>query len=305
MKFSEFHLIDDLRRTAKILGAPFSEPMVQRIAEAYSRCFSSGAVILKTTSRPGDELNLRFFPRKQVDTTGIALRAGLLREQSTGTRFIRLLSDVFDGTESCGFDMTHGMVKTWVYLGGVRPVEEMLDTGLVPSAVRQHLPAFHRIGLDYARFVAVDHRQNKANLYFRTTGPSDQGKCERILGLVGVASPSHDLVNEIRHFVPQDFCLAVTVSLETGTLERACFYALKRPVDQVPEVPERLKTFLLHAPNYDRPLVQVLGWSFGHEGDAYLQAAKSYCGDVAEVLADTDCYLNCSAARGPLLAEMG
>ncbi|MFI6663019.1 aromatic prenyltransferase [Streptomyces sp. NPDC050523] len=305
MMFSTEQLIEDVLKTAKGLEAPCCEPVSRKVVETFSDCFADGATVWKTTGRPHDHLYYRFFARTSTDTISTAFDAKLLERETTATRLIRSWSGMRGArvTQSCDFDAFNGLAKTWLYLGGMRPADEVLDRPFVPDGLRRQLGTFRTAGLGFIRFMAVDHRHETVNLYFRASGPIDATCCAPILDLVQVPVPEPELLADIRRFVPEDFCVAVTVSLGTGKPQRACFYALKLPPGRFPCIPERITRFFREAPCYDADTVNVVGWSFGAEGGTYIKAEKSYTGDMVGLLTDWDCYFSGSTQRDPVLAK--
>jgi isopentenyl-diphosphate delta-isomerase len=303
VSFSRAQFLDDIRTTAHALDAPFSEHVTRRALDTFADNFSDGATVWKTTERPGDHLCYRFFARTRNDTIAAALRAGALARETDCTRLMRYWTDAHPGaSQSCDFDALNGLAKTWLYLGGMRPATKVLGHAFVPDALRGRLGVFHAARFDYLRFVAVDHRHSSANLYFRTRGPITAARLGEILDLVGALPPAAALADENRGFVPEDFCVAVTVSLRTGKLERACFYALDIPADRPPALPERISRFFAKAPCYDAHAVNVVGWSFGPSGGTYIKAERGYVGDMAALLTDWDCYFSGSTQKDVVLA---
>jgi len=303
--FSETRFLHDIRATAAILEAPFSERVTCKVIDSFADNFKDGATVWKATEHAGDPLSYRFFARSRNDTIQTALRVGLLGNETDCTTLIRRWSDAYgDTTQSCDFDTLNGLAKSWIYLGGMRPADEVLGRSFVPQVIRDQLRIFHAVRLDYIRFVAVDYRHETANLYFRTRGPITPTRCTEILALVGLGPPPPEVVAEIRRFVPEDFCVAVTVSMRDGKLERVCFYALKLPPGELPAVPERIARFFAKAPSHDACTVNVLGWSFGPEGGTYIKAEKGYLGDMAALLADWDCYFSGSIRKDRVLGTV-
>ncbi|NUW36375.1 hypothetical protein HTZ77_33940 [Nonomuraea sp. SMC257] len=303
VSFSESLFLDEIKRTAAALGARYEEDLTRKVLDTFGDGFRDGATVWKTTGRPGDHLCYRFFARAQNDTVATALKAGLLAEESAATRLIRDWTEAQGGaaTQSCDFDAANGLAKTWLYLGGMRPAEEILGRSFVPAGLRGQLDAFHAAQLDYLRFVAVDHRHQTVNLYFRTRGPITMDRCAEILRLVDAAPPDEAQLADIRTFVPEDFCVAVTASMATGAPERCCFYALKLPPGRFPAIPERIAQFFAEAPSYDDTTVNAVGWSFGRRGGTYIKAEKGYLGDMSALLTDWDCYFSGSTQKDPVL----
>jgi 4-hydroxyphenylpyruvate 3-dimethylallyltransferase len=300
--FSDVQFMTDATVLAKALDAPYREESIQTVLEVYGEHFNTGAVLWKTTDRPGDRLYYRFFARERTNTVAAALRAGLIRPSAL-TELVaqwgeRLGQDV---VESCDFDCQDGMAKTWVYLGGMRPAEEVLDVPALPSALRTRVPALRRTGLTHIRFAAVDYRTNTINVYFRGRGPLTHARATEVLATFGIAAPAQVSVDHMGAVMPTDFCVAVTFAVDSGLARRACFYSLGIPEDLLPPLPQRLATFFQEARCQDAEPIRALGWSFGTGGQSYLKAEHAYCGDMAGRLRDWDCYLAGSDNRDPIL----
>ena len=300
--FSEARFFEDIRSTAAALHAAFSEDVTRRVLETFADDFSMGATVWKATERPGDHLSYRFFARSRKDSIGAALQSGLLAARNDCTALMTRWTEAYPSSaQSCDFDASNGVAKTWLYLGKPSPADEVLGQPFVPVTLRDRIAAFHRAGLDYVRFVAADHRHRSVNVYFRARGPISMAQCARILALVDVVPPAPELLAEMRSFLPDDFCVAVTVSLDTGQLERACFYVVGLPAGRFPTLPERVSRFFAVAPSLDATTVHVIGWSFGRAGGTYIKAEKGYVGDMAALLQDWDSYFSGSSQRDPVL----
>lgn len=304
-QFSVKQFFSAIRSTAALLDAPFSADTTRAVLNVYADNFRDGAIVWKTTGRPGDALCYRFFARARNDTIGMAVAAGLARPDGASISLARDWSRWFgaETIESCDFDAGVGLAKTWLYLGGMRPADDVLRPAFVPDSIRRHRAAFHRVGFDYVRFAAVDHRHASVNLYFRSQGPLTARRCAGIVELVDAAPPSPRQFAEIDALVPTDFCVAATINLADGTLQRLCFYALGLTAGTFPELPERLVRFFSAAPSHDASPMNVVGWSFGSAGGTYLKAERGYLGDMAGVLAGWDCYFSGSTQRDPVLVK--
>ncbi|GHJ35663.1 aromatic prenyltransferase [Streptomyces sp. TS71-3] len=286
--FSPARFLADARRTAARIDAPFCAATTRRAVEAFAEGFHTGAVLWKTTSRPGDALSYRFYSRIRSDTTQTAARAGLIPPDSPVTGLIRSWSALNeDATQSCDFDAHRGLAKCWVYLGGTLPLEAVLGADRVPQALRRQEQVLRERGLDHVRFLAVDYLGGTVNLYFRVRGPYSGAQHRGIAGLAGSPAPPERTVREIRGSLPrQHYLAAVTLSLTTGLAERVCFYATRIPDELFPDTGARLGRFFAAAPSHDPTDVNVLAWSFGPAGTAYLKGERSYCGDLAGLFTD-------------------
>ncbi|MEV7387080.1 aromatic prenyltransferase [Streptomyces sp. NPDC091215] len=288
----------DVRATAAGIGAPIAHHITDTVLDVFRDNFAQGATLWKTTSQPGDQLSYRFFSRLKMDTVGLAVEAGLLDAGHPTVPVVAAWSGLYDGApvQSGDFDAGRGLAKTWVYFGGLRPAEDILSVPALPQPVQARLKDFLALGLAHIRFAAVDWRHHSANVYFRGQGPLDTAQFARIHALAGSPPPAGDLVAEVLAYVPEDYCVAITLDLHTGGIERVCFYALKVPKNALPRIPERIARFLEVAPSHDPEECNVIGWSFGRSGD-YVKAERSYTGNMAEILAGWNCFFHGEEGR--------
>lgn len=287
---------------ATALDAPCREESIRTVTEVFREHFNTGAVLWKTTDRPGDRLYYRFFAREDTDTVRTAIEAGLIRPSAMTDLVAQWKERLPDMVESCDFDCLDGLAKTWTWLGGMRPAEVVFDIPAL-AALRTHLPALLGAGLSHVRFAAVDYRSSTVNVYFRGRGPLTDERAGEVLAAIGIGAPDHVSAEHMRSVMPTDFCLAVTFTVESGLAQRACFYSLGIPEDRLPPLPSRIATFFKNAACQDAEAIRALGWSFGAPGkSAYIKAEHAYCGDMAGRLRDWDCYFAGSEQRDPILA---
>lgn len=303
-EISSARFLEDVRTTATTIGAPFSERTTYRVLDAYSKSFSTGAVLWKTTSRPGDGLSYRFYSRDRSDTLGIAVRAGLLDPETPLVPLVTSWSSLNGGStnQSCDFDAESGLAKTWVFLGGTLSLDEVLGVDFVPETLRRHAPVFRQQGLEHVRFMAVDYHHNTVNFYFRVRGPFSREQHMGITRIVQGPPPEEMLTTEILEFLPKnDYLTAVTVSLDSGSLERAAFYAAQIPEGKFPVVGERLSLFFSHAPSRDAKDVNIVAWSFGARGGSYVKGERSWHGDLASLFKGWNVIVSGSEQKDPAL----
>lgn len=306
--FSRTRFLADLRTTAEALGTPYSESVTHEVLDAYAPAFREGAVLWRTTDRPGAGLDYRFYARRPMDTVTIARRAGFLAEDDPLAGLVRTWSGLYGGApeQSCDFDAALGLTKTWVYLAGTRPVDDVLDAPGAPAVLRELRPVFHGLGLDHVRHVAVDYRRRSVNLYFRARGPVDPEQCRRFTALAGAEPPGERLFGEMAAFLSRGaYTFSVTLSLATGAVERVAFYALKLPAGQFPSFGSRLRTFFATAPSHDPEEMNAVAWSFGAGGATYVKAERSHCGDLVELIRGWNTFFSRSETTDPALAVPG
>ncbi|MGH3887885.1 MAG: aromatic prenyltransferase [Pseudonocardiaceae bacterium] len=303
-RLSSDRFLEDVRTTAAAIGAPFSERATRRILDVYEKNFSTGAVLWKTTSRPGDSLSYRFYSRDRTDTLDLAVRAGLLDPETPLAPLVTSWSSLNGGSanQSCDFDAGTGLAKTWVFLGETLSLDEVLGVDLVPETLRRHAPVFRQQGLEHVRFMAVDYRYNTVNFYFRVRGPFSRAQHVGITRIVQGSPPPEVLTVEIGELLPKnDYLTAVTVSVDSGLLERAAFYAAQIPKGKFPVVGERLSLFFSQAPSHDATDVNIVAWSFGGHAGSYIKGERSWYGDLASLFKEWKVLASGSEQKDPVL----
>jgi hypothetical protein len=287
--FSEERFLNDVRKTAAAINAPYSEHAVLEVLKAFKECLTDEAVIWRTTSRPNDKLNYRISIRSGLDTVALAIKAGFVKPDNHLARLIKSWSSLYNGdTEhGCDFDAAlAGVAKTWVNLKTLRPVDDVLNADLVPDVVRAHGPTFHSLGLKVVRFVAADYHGNTINLYFRAPGPVTKDQAAKLVNLAQCPPPTEEEFEDMRTYLnPDGFPFATTIEYATGIIRRVAFYALDIPEGKTPTtVNDRMRKFFDIAPSYDRKICRIVAWSFGMGGSKYLKAESSYVGESGDLL---------------------
>jgi 4-hydroxyphenylpyruvate 3-dimethylallyltransferase len=288
--FMPRRFVSDIEETASAIGAPFSREVTRRMLDTYAEGFATGAVLWKTTSRPGDALSYRFYSRRRWDTMGIATRAGLVTPGSPLSELVTSWSGLNDGqpVQSCDFDADSGLAKAWVFLGATVPLSEVLGAQGVPQRVLDLAPTLREHGLERVRYTAVDFRHSTVNVYFRVQGPFSAEHLRKIAGLAHSPDADEALFEEIRARMPRkDYVAGVTISLDRGRIERVAVYAADLPKDQLPSTSSRITRFFSAAPSYDEREVNVVAWSFGPQGH-YVKAERSWFGNLASLFKRAD-----------------
>lgn len=280
--FSPSRFLKDAEEFCKMLDAPFSSSKSCAVLKAYSNHFSNAPVGWRATSKDS-ALNYRFFQGRSTDVVEIAIQAGFIR-RSFLSDLVQAWSMLFNGEvqQWCDFDTSKGLVKTWLFLGHTRAMGDVLDLDFVPNSIRRHLATFRAHGLNRVRTVAVDWSSTTVNVYWRVPGPLSISQAHGLLALAGCKPPDDGEIKEIAGLSGAkdgSFAFALTVSIESGELERAAIYATKLLREQLPSVNSRLETFLNHAPDYDSEEWITVGWGFAKDGRRYMKAEKSYCGN--------------------------
>ncbi|WP_239333819.1 aromatic prenyltransferase [Frankia sp. CiP3] len=286
-QFSAQQFLRDAKTTADAIGSGYSESVTRTVVNAYAQSFHEGAVLWRATDKPGATLNYRFYERRVTDTIGVAVRAGLLSPDNKMAYLINSWGDLYGGTptELCDFDAERGLSKTWLYLGGIRPVEDILAVPAVPEPIRRHEPLFRDLGLVAVRHVAVDYHHDTANIYFRTAQQITPQQCEQFISLARGKMPGDAVLKDMSKFTaPDGYTFSVTMSVDDGVIQRVGFYALRLPLGEFPSIDERLRIFFRTAPSHDEEEMNAVAWSFGPEGTNYMKAERSYCGQLVALM---------------------
>lgn len=293
--FSPVKFIEDLQFVCGIHGAAFSKSHTEQVLQVYEKSFRRGAVLWRITDRPSDSVNYRFYERVSVDTIQPAIEAGLLDPQNPMIPLIQSWSSLFDGIpqQSCDFDAETGLVKAWVYLGGMQPLDAILDAEHVPAAIRQHREVFHSLNLKFVRHVAVDYRACTVNLYFRAPGPLSLEQLTMYSALASSSNIGRAEFEEMsRHLNPAGFTLSVTIDSSSGHIQRVAIYALKVPRENLPVHDQKVLAFFRQAPSYDLEDFNAVAWSFGSGNSTYIKAERSYTGNLVQLSRDWNSALS-------------
>ncbi|KAI0201403.1 prenyltransferase-like protein [Astrocystis sublimbata] len=286
--FSSGRFIADYKKTADHLGAPYSEEVVQGTLTNFPGLFDQGSVSWRATSRDNDQLNYRFYIPVNVDTISMAAKAGYIDPTKPMARLAKSWSSLFNGepAEWCDFDSDKGLAKTWILLKGLRSVDHLLDADEVSESVRAHRETFHKLGLKYCHFVAVDHHSNSLNLYFTVPGPITEAQATAYTALAGAEPPTAEEFADMREYVPEHrFAFAVTMEGATGKIKRVSIYALNIPEGPLPKTAnDRLRQFFAEAPCYDSRQARTIGWSYGNGNSKYMKGEASYTGELGNFI---------------------
>src|SRR5690349_20054427 len=134
-KFDTSEFLEDIRKTAAAIGAPFSESATKKVLDIYKEQFNEGGVILRTSNQPRAKLDYRFFMRRKTDVMALAEQEGFIQPGDELSDLINSWSSLYDGKPeaSADFDAVKGLAKVWLFFGAIRPVEEILAAPAVPE----------------------------------------------------------------------------------------------------------------------------------------------------------------------------
>ncbi|KAI0814245.1 prenyltransferase-like protein [Xylaria sp. FL0064] len=299
--FASGQFVTDYKKTADLLGAPYSEDILQATLTNFPGLFEQGSVSWRATSRENDQLNYRFYIPSNVDTISLAAKAGYIDPNQPMARLAKSWSNLFNGepAEWCDFDSESGLAKTWILLKGLRSVDDLLDADAVPESTRAHRETFHKLGLKYCHFVAVDHHSGSLNLYFTVPGPITEAQAAAYTALAGASPPTVEEFADMRKYVPEHrFAFAVTIQGDTGKIKRVSIYALNIPEGPLPATcNDRLHRFFAEAPCYDKQQTRTIGWSYGNGNSKYMKGEASYTGELQNFVKNSRAVPNETMAK--------
>ncbi|KAE9377664.1 hypothetical protein N431DRAFT_527667 [Stipitochalara longipes BDJ] len=287
--FCPNRFLADIRKIINTLGIAYSDETTRNIVKLYAINFEEGPVLWRYTDRKGDPLNYRFYERRPVDLATVAEKAGLLPRDNSLTKLVKSWCSLYDGPgtpeQSCDFDSAAGLVKIWVYLKGIRPLDDILNAYGVPEQLKIHQATFYSLGLDSVRHVAVDYEKNTVNLYFRARGPVSAEQAASFIALAGGFPPSEKQFAELeKDLNPKGFTFSVTIVPASGAISRVAFYALRLPIGTFPEINSQLKSFFATAPSCDTEEMNAIAWSFGKGNMNYVKGERSYSGRLVSLM---------------------
>lgn len=279
----------DLEQLCLTLGVPYSEQTTKKVLAAYSTSFQRGAVQWRFTDRPGDPINYRFYERETLDTIQPAITARLLDAENPMIRIFQSWARLWDGApiQLCDFDAQQGLSKSWLYLRGLRKLDEILDAPDVPKTILQHCETFHNLNLTRVRYVAVDFKAHTVNFYFRAPGPLTYEQATKYVALAGSPPPTVPDYEEMSSVLSADgFAFAVTIKVSDGSIGRVGIYAVKFSENAAVASQNRtLGRFFTVAPSYDKEDLNIVSWSYAKSGKSYMKGERSYCGELNQILA--------------------
>ena len=286
--------LDDLRKTAEAIQAPFEPAVTQKTLEVFDAELRRCVVQLKATCQPDAGVYYRFFYKWERDLTALAQEHGLIPRESSP--IVDLQEQVLKncpGATRAGLDLetSFGLAKVWTFTGGPTPIEQLLRLPAIPESVHQHLDFFHRHGLRHVFFVASDFQQNSMNVYF---GLEDDCRSEtwiRTLAEETGETPDDEAISQMLSSLAVSVGVGATFSWDAPEMGRWCLYGLNIPyddallTDSLPTLPERLQRFRQSAPSLNEAPQYNVAWSFGPAG-LYTKLEKSYAKDA-------DYFLTC------------
>ncbi|KAL3423547.1 hypothetical protein PVAG01_05294 [Phlyctema vagabunda] len=288
--FSAPRFLEELEQGSASMGAPYSEKSTKTVLDAFGHKFSEGAIQLIATSRPGEPIIYRLLMRKPADTIDIAVGAGLLASDNAIAPIVQSVKSLWEvAYEQCDFSSDGGLVGSFVYLGPLRKLDEVLEAPLMPEGVKKQAPVFHELGLELVQVVYFDYVKNTITLYFIASGPLTKETAAKFTGLAGAAPPTDFLYDEMSILLgANDFFFTVTMEIDTGIVSRVDFYMIfpiELPGGRLPEVGARLTDFW-DFPYYEEEEMDILCWCYSRHAEPFIQAERAYCGDLRTLLRD-------------------
>jgi len=281
-QFTTCEFIKDIRDVASLVGVPFSDSRTQEVLDVYSDSFLESAVIWRTTDRKEKQLNYRFYERRRRDCIGMAVKGGLLERSDPMAKLVTSWSALYggDSRQSCDFDTTTGLVKTWVTFRGLRPLTDILSIPGVPMSMRRHETRLRSLGLQEVRHTCVDYQRRSINFYFETGKQISKEMAIQFTDLAGSQPPSPEIYADMyKYLSKKGFPFGVTMTYDGGDIERVCFYAMGLCLESLPRVDDSVAKFFAQVPCHDKDPFNVVAWSFSHAG-MYIKVDRSYSGEM-------------------------
>lgn len=288
LSYDPVRFLNDLRRAALAIDAPFDEAKVGRSLEVFDAEFRRCVVQMKATCKAGTGVYYRFFYKWDRDLTALARQTGLIPPAGP---LVDLQGEVLSecrGATRAGLDLDtgFGLAKIWTFTGGPTPVDEVIQLPSMPESVRQHRSFFDRHGLRHVFFVASDFQQNSMNVYF---GLEDDCRTEawlrRLVDETGGGPEDPSAYTAMLASLAVSAGVGTTFRWDRPEMGRWCLYGLNVPAEDpvasaaLPPLPPRLVRFRDAAPTLNRTPQYNVAWSFGRAG-FYTKLEKSYARDA-------------------------
>lgn len=281
--------IEDLRQGCEAMGAPFSENVLSEISEAYGESLYDAAIQIGAGSAPDTPIIFRVLFAIPLDTLDIALKHGWLDDENPMVQLQKSLSVQYpNAIEEPEFTVDKGCSSLFHYLGGLRPLDEVLATPNMSEAIRATREQFVDLGLNDVVVVHNYYREKVLGFYFLAKGPLTKETLNKCAKLAGVPEPSDAVYEDIIGvLLDQPYYLTVVSDFETGKVIRIEFHLLfpvKLPDGmEIPEVGDRIGTFW-DIPSYEIEDMDILSFCFGHCPRGQIQGFRSHCGGMRALM---------------------
>lgn len=260
--------------------------------QAYNRSFREGAVLWRITDQPGIPLIYRFKERRPRDVIATAVTWGLLETSHDLGNLLTSWSKPWGSEQKlifpeqgCDFEALRGLTKAWAFMGGLRPLDDLLSVPHVPECISMHRDMFLDLGLNTVRHVAVDFYTDDVILYFRAAGPLTEDQALSFVALAGYTSLSKSELMEMQKYLsPLGFTFAATITVPSGEIVRVAFYVLGLDEVKFPDIGHRMTSFSSEAMDHDAEDFTAVAWSYGVGGGKSMKAERSCGGQVVELM---------------------
>lgn len=300
--FVEARFLEDLQAASVALSTPYHEPTIRRVLAAYGDLMYDAAIQVRGSSRPGVPLLFRVLMATPADTLDIATRHGWVHPDDplaslAASARAHFSSSVIEQPEFAADE--GGYDAMFMYLGGLRPLDEVLAVPGMPAGVRAHRERFLALGLDGVTVLHLHYRAKHVSLFFLARGPLGRDALDALVGLVehdgddaaaaaAARPPSEaayrDIIGVLRD---SGYYLTVVMDYETGRVvkvELHLLFPVRLPDDmQIPDVGEKLTTFW-DMPSYEYEDMDILSYCFGDTRLGDVLALRGYCGGLRSLL---------------------
>jgi hypothetical protein len=156
-------LHDDIRLSADIVGAPFSNPFIERILTAFDDVLDDTFMGMRATTHAAADrkLNWRICYRQDVHPLRRARDVGLFPAQPHAAEpLIDALTERFPNAWGFDVDAAGSLDKVWIFLPGTATIDDLLAVPGFPATARAAKRLIRR-----ACVVAFDLANATINLY--------------------------------------------------------------------------------------------------------------------------------------------
>lgn len=287
--FVEARFLEDLKKGSEEMGSAYDEKVVKDIINAYGELMYDAAIQVRGSSRPGVPLLFRILMATPADTIDIAIKHGWLHPDDPMVVLATSARAHFHGpVEQPEFTVDKGCDAMFMYLGGLRSLDEVLAVPAMPAGIRAHRDTFLGMGLDQIVVVDFQYSENFLSFYFLAQGPLSRKSLDDLVALCGAPPPPEAAYKDIIG-VLQDSPYYLTVVMDCATskiikIELHLVFPIKLPDDmQIPDIGERLTKFW-DVPSYEYEDVDILSYCFGDTRLGDVLALRGYCGGLRGLL---------------------
>ena len=287
--FVEAQFLEDLEKGSADIGAPYDEKVVKEVINAHGELMYDAAIQIRGSSNPGIPILFRVLMTTPADTLDIAFRRGWLHPDDPVVALAFAARTHFKGAvEQPEFTASKGCDGLFMYLGGLRDLEEVLAVPGMPDSIKAHKDKFMSLHLNKIVTLQFQYTEELVSFYFLAQGPLSKDALDNAVALSGAPATSDAVYKDIIGVLLElPYYLTVVMDYHTGKvvkIEVHLLFPVKLPDEMaIPDVGERLTKFW-DIPSHEYEDMDILSYCFGdtHLGD--ILALRSYCGGLRSLL---------------------